>query len=39
RTVSSNIYRLVLEFDEDDNDMQLDFCMLVEQTIPLEFQQ
>ena len=35
----SNIYRLVLEPDEDDDSIRLDFRMLAEQAAPLELRQ
>ncbi|CAF1018042.1 unnamed protein product [Rotaria sp. Silwood1] len=39
KTVSSNIYRLVIEPDDDDDSIRLDFRMLAEQAIPLELRQ
>ncbi|CAF0763964.1 unnamed protein product [Adineta steineri] len=39
KTARSNIYRLVLEPDEDDDSVRLDFRMLAEQAIPLELRQ
>ena len=39
KTASSNIYRLVLEPDEDDDSIRLDFRMLAEQAVPLELRQ
>lgn len=36
---TSNIYRLVLEPDENDDSIRLDFRMLAEQAIPLELRQ
>jgi hypothetical protein len=39
KTASSNIYRLILEPDEDDDSIRLDFRMLAEQAIPLELRQ
>ena len=39
KTARSNIYRLVLEPDEDDDSVRLDFRMLAEQAIPIELRQ
>jgi hypothetical protein len=39
KTATSHIYRLVLEPDEDDDTIRLDFRMLAEQTIPVELRQ
>jgi hypothetical protein len=39
KTSTSNIYRLVLEPDENDDSIRLDFRMLAEQAIPLELRQ
>jgi len=39
KTARSNIYRLVLEPEEDDDSIRLDFRMLAEQAIPVELRQ
>ncbi|UJR30013.1 hypothetical protein I4U23_017558 [Adineta vaga] len=39
KSSSSNIYRLVLEPDDDDDSIRLDFRMLAEQAVPLELRQ
>jgi hypothetical protein len=39
KTSTSNIYRLVLEPDEDDDSIRLDFRMLAEQAVPVELRQ
>ena len=36
---SSTIYRLVLETDDDDPSIRIDFRMLAEQAVPLELRQ
>ena len=39
KTSSSSIYRLVLEPDDDDDSIRLDFRILAEQAVPLELRQ
>ena len=39
KTATSNIYRLVLEPEENDDSIRLDFRMLAEQAIPIELRQ
>jgi hypothetical protein len=39
KTATSNIYRLILEPDDNDDSIRLDFRMLAEQTVPVELRQ
>lgn len=39
KTAMSNIYRLVLEPDDTDDSLRLDFRILVEQAVPIELRQ
>lgn len=39
KTATSNIYRLVLEPDDNDDSLRSDFRILVEQAIPIELRQ
>ena len=39
KTSTSNIFRLIIEPDENDDSIRLDFRLLAEQTIPIELRQ